>query len=199
MPPKSKFTREQITAAALEIASQQDISCVTARAVGKKLNSSARPIFTVFKNMEEVTGEVKKAAREMYNEYVKEGLKEEIHFKGVGKAYIKFAVEQPKLFRLLFMSETDRSDAISVLPVIDDNYDNILSSITEQYGLPAKDALSLYSHLWVYTHGIASLCATKTVKFSEEEISGMLTEVFVSILIKKKSEINERNKADDKS
>ena len=71
MPPKSKFTREQIIAAALEIASQQDISCVTARAVGEKLNSSARPIFTVFKNMEEVTGEVKKAAREMYNEYVK--------------------------------------------------------------------------------------------------------------------------------
>lgn len=199
MPPKSKFTREEIIAAALEIASQQDISCVTARAVGEKLNSSARPIFTVFKNMGEVVSEVKKAAREAYDGYIKEGLKEEIHFKGVGKAYIRFAMEQPKLFRLLFMSETDCDDAVSILPIIDDNYDDILSSITDQYGLPEKDALSLYSHLWVYTHGIASLCATKTVKFSEEEISDMLTEVFVSILIKKKTEINERNKADDKN
>lgn len=199
MPPKSKFTREQIISAALEIASTQDLSCVTARAVGEKLGSSARPVFTVFKNMEEVTAEVKKAAREVYNDYVKEGLKEELPFKGVGKAYIKFAIEQPKLFQLLFMSETDRSDTVSILPIIDDNYDNILYSIIDQYALPKEYALSLYSHLWVYTHGIASLCAAKTVKFSLEEISGMLTEVFVSLLTKKKAEINERNKTDDQS
>ena len=76
MPPKSKFTREEIINAALMIATEKDISSVTARAIGEKLNSSARPIFTVFKSMEEVTAEVKKAAKTIYNEYIKEVLKE---------------------------------------------------------------------------------------------------------------------------
>lgn len=198
MPPKSKFTREEIISAALEIASEKDITAVTARAIGEKLNSSARPIFTVFKNMEEVTEEVKRAAKALYNEYIKEGLKEEIHFKGVGKAYVKFAIEKPKLFQLLFMSETDQNTTMNALPIVDDNYEDILASITGQYGIPKDDALSLYSHLWIYTHGIASLCATKTVKFGAAEISEMMTEIFQSLLVKKKKEINERNKSDDK-
>lgn len=199
MPPKSKFTREEIIAAALEIAEENDISAVTARAIGDKLNSSARPVFTVFKSMEEVIAEVKKAAKGIYNEYIREGLKEELPFKGVGKAYIRFAIEKPKLFQLLFMSETDRNTTMDALPVVDDNYDDILSSITKQYGIPKEDALSLYSHLWIYTHGIASLCATKTVKFSGTEISGMTTEVFIALMVKKKTEINERNKTDDQN
>lgn len=199
MPPKSKFTREEIIAAALSIATQKDISAVTARAVAEKLNSSSRPIFTVFKSMEEVTDEVKKAAKAVYNEYIAEGLKEDLPFKGVGKAYIRFSIEQPKLFQLLFMSETNQNTAIGALPIVDDNYDDILSSITESYGLPEEDALALYSHLWVYTHGIASLCATKTIKFGAEQISEMITEVFTSLLVRKKTEISERNSTDDKN
>lgn len=199
MPPKSKFTREEIISAALQIAEEEGIDAITARALGERLGSSARPIFTVFKNMEEVTAEVKKAAKAIYNIYIKEGIKEEIHFKGVGKAYIRFAIEKPKLFQLLFMSETDQSTTFGALPIVDDNYDDILSSITQQYGLPKEDALTLYSHLWIYTHGIASLCATKTVKFGGEEISEMITDVFKSLLIKKITEEKEGNKTDDKN
>lgn len=199
MPPKSKFTREEIINAALMIATEKDISSVTARAIGEKLNSSARPIFTVFKSMEEVTAEVKKAAKTIYNEYIKEGLKEEIHFKGVGKAYIRFAIEKPKLFQLLFMSETEENTTMGALPVVDDNYEDILSSITAQYDIPNEDALSIYSHLWVYTHGIASLCATKTIKFGGDEINAMITEVFTALMIKKKKEISERKQTNDKS
>lgn len=193
MPPKSKFTKKEIAAAAFEIASKDGIAAVTARSVGEKLGSSARPIFTVFKSMDEVIQEVIVSARALYNEYIKEGLKNEIHFKGVGTQYIKFSIEQPKLFQLLFMSERADHLTINSIPVIDDNYDDILSSITDQYGVDKDTALSLYRHLWVYTHGIASLCATKTLEFKGEEISEMMTDVFIALLIKKKSENNKSN------
>lgn len=193
MPPKSKFTKEEIIAAALEIASHDGIEAVTARSVGAKLESSARPIFTVFKNMEELISAVNDSARELYNSYIREGLKEEIRFKGVGKAYIKFAVEQPKLFQLLFMSEHPSDTTLSSLPIFDDNYDDILSSITDQYGLNRENALSVYRHLWIYTHGIASMCATKTLEFKETEISDMMTDVFISLLIKKKADAEKNN------
>ena len=54
MPPKAKFTKEDIIDAGLAILRERDISAVTAREIGNYLGSSARPIFTVFDNMGEV-------------------------------------------------------------------------------------------------------------------------------------------------
>ena len=51
MPPKAKFTKEDIIDAGLAILRERDISAVTAREIGNYLGSSARPIFTVFDNM----------------------------------------------------------------------------------------------------------------------------------------------------
>ncbi len=200
MPPKSKFTREEIISAALQIAEEEGLEGITARALGEKLESSARPIFTVFKNMDELIGEVIKAAKEIYNSYVERGLKYDIAFKGVGTEYIMFAVQRPKLFQILFMSEvSDQNDINSILPKIEDNYDEILSSITDSYGIDKESALGIYRHLWIYTHGIASLIATKTCSFTAEELSAMLTDVFKGLLIKLKIENNQKENGNDKA
>mgnify|MGYP000156520642 CR=1 FL=1 len=189
MPPKSKFTREQITQAALNIVREQGLEGLTARALGKRLGSSACPIFTVFENMEEVQQAVLEAAGACYREYVERGLSEKLAFKGGGTQYILFAVEEPRLFQILFMSgRTGRPDFENVLPLIDESYEQILLSITAGYGLQETAAERLYRHLWIYTHGIAALCVTQTCCFTGEEISEMLTEVFSSLLKKIKEE-----------
>lgn len=183
MPPKARFTKDEITEAALEIIREESMESLTARALGKRLGSSACPVFTVFENMEEVKQAAVRAARALYREYVKRGLSETPAFKGVGTQYILFAVQEPKLFQLLFMTEQEVvPDFSGVLPLIDESYDDILSSITEGYGIRGDAAKRLYRHLWVYTHGIAALCATKMCSFTGEEISGMMTEVFTSLL-----------------
>lgn len=183
MPPKAKFTKEQIVDVGLKILREKGKESVTAREIGDHLNSSARPIFTVFNSMNEVMQEIENKAKETYARYVREGLEQDIAFKGVGQAYIKFAKNEPKLFQLLFMKELTRQTGIEkILPVIDDNYDDILKSVKDSYALSDEASLNLYHHLWIYTHGIATLCATGMCSFSDEEISGMLTEVFVSLL-----------------
>lgn len=188
MPPKAKFSREEIIEAALGLVREEGFQALTARALGARLGSSARPIFTVFQNMEEVQQAVIRAARALYGEYVSRGLAEEMPFKGVGTQYILFAVKEPKLFQLLFMSErTEVPDLSGVLPLIDDNYEKILRSVREGYGIDNASAERLYRHLWIYTHGIAALCATGTCRFTGEEISGMMTEVFIGLLKTMKS------------
>ncbi len=183
MPPKAKFTEEEIIAVALEILREKDISSVTAREIGKKLGSSSRPIFTVFENMSQVLEGINKAVRAIYSSYVSRGLREELAFKGVGKAYIMFAVEEPKLFQLLFMRKLPENIGLNkILPEIDDNYPAILKSITDNYPVSEEDAASLYRHLWIYSHGIATLCATSMCRFTKREIGDMLTEVFKSLL-----------------
>ena len=69
MPPKPKHTREQIIAAALELVSEKGMETLTARELGARLGTSARPIFTAFKNMEEVQQEVIAAAAKRFQSY----------------------------------------------------------------------------------------------------------------------------------
>ncbi len=183
MPPKAKFTREEIVAAGLEIVREEGIEALTARALGARLGSSPRPVFTVFESMDEVVNEVRLSVKRLYASYIDRGLKAEIAFKGVGTQYILFAIKEPKLFQLLFMEEQESVPSISgVLPLIEENYDRIVRSVQESYGLDSGAAKKLYRHLWIYSHGIATLCATGMCRFTAEEISGMMTEVFKGLL-----------------
>ena len=183
MPPKCKFTREEIIQAALDIARSKGTAAITARALGAKLGSSPKPIFSVFENMEEVQAEVLKSAKALYAGYVQTGLRQENAFKGVGTQYILFAFKEPKLFQLLFMSEQSREIPVSgILPIIDESYDQILQSVQDGFGLDKKDSEWLYRHLWIYTHGIAALCATNMCSFTAEDISTMMSEVCVGLL-----------------
>ncbi len=179
MPPKHKFTRNEIIQAAIEIARDEGTSSITARALGTKLGSSSKPIFSIFDNMDELQNEVKKAAKTLYAEYVKKGLEQELPFRGVGTQYILFAIKEPKLFQLLFMSEQEQKPAVTnALPMIDDSYETILLSVQNGYHLSEEQAKQMYRHLWIYTHGIAVLCATNMCVFTADEISNMITQVF---------------------
>lgn len=183
MPPRPKFTKDEIIDTALSITKEQGIDAVTARELGERLGSSARPVFTVFENMDEVKAFVISKAKNLYGQYVENGLKNDIPFKGVGVAYIRFAMEQPRLFQLLFMNPTENARNVSsILPVIDDNYNKILLSVQESYHLEREAAERLYQHLWTYTHGIAAMFATGLCSYTVEQIEERLTEVFKGLL-----------------
>lgn len=183
MPPKAKFTKEEITKTALDIVKTDGFEALTSRELGTRLGSSARPIFTVFKNMEEVEQSVIQSAKILYKEYVNKGLAEEHPFKGVGTQYILFSINEPKLFQLLFMrGQVQMPDLSDVLLLIEESYWEISLSIQEDYGINEQLSEKLYRHLWIYTHGIATLCATKMCRFTGDEISSMITEVFTSLL-----------------
>lgn len=183
MPPKAKFTKEEIVDAAFHIVKTDGFEALTSRALGTRLGSSARPIFTVFQSMDEVQQAVIEAAKALYKGYVDQGLMWEHPFKGVGTQYILFSIQEPKLFQILFMTEQPQiPDFSGVLPLIEESYEEILLSIQNDYGISRHLAEKLYHHLWIYTHGIATLCATKMCRFTGEEISSMITEVCTSIL-----------------
>ena len=80
------------------------------------------------------------------------------------------------------------SDLAGVLLLIEDNNDKILSSIINEYGVEKDTAERLYRHLWIYSHGIATLCVTGMCRFTGEEISTMMTEVFTGLMKNAKGE-----------
>lgn len=58
MPPKNKFTRDEIIRSALNVTRERGIAGLTARALAAKLGCSVKPVFGLFQNMEEVQREV---------------------------------------------------------------------------------------------------------------------------------------------
>ena len=183
MPPKQKFTKEEIISAALNLVRKEGADALTARSLGDALQSSARPIFTVFENMAQVRDEVEKAAYEIYNQYIRKGLKEKQPFKGTGKAYVRMAREEPKLFRLLFMTGTPQAPNVDdLMQYVDKISTTVTDAAKESFEIYRETAKKLHHHLWIYSHGIAVLQATGVCNFTDEETDAMLTEVGLSLI-----------------
>ncbi|MGM9537364.1 MAG: TetR/AcrR family transcriptional regulator [Candidatus Onthomonas sp.] len=188
MPPKPKFTREEIAAAALDLVSEQGMEALTARNLGMRLGSSARPVFTVFRSMEEVQQEVREAAMGRFESFMSGGPDDVPVFKRFGIQMVHFAVEEPKLYQLLFMTENE------VARSFDDIFEELgdiaalsLEVIQADYQLDREKAWLLFRQIWVYTFGIGALCAARVCQFTEEEISQMLTQAFAGTMLLVKS------------
>lgn len=188
MPPKAKFTKEEIINAGLSIAREKGIEAVTAREIAAVLGSSARPIFTVFDSMEEVHREVRAAAMRVFEEYANEAVNYTPAFKAVGMQMIKFAIEEPKLFQLLYMQENDNSMSIDDhMKYLGDTVDVCLEVIRRDYGVTQEEARILFQQVWIFTFGICVMQASRSCHFSEEEINEMLGREFTGMLVLIKS------------
>ena len=188
MPPKPKFTKEEIVAAALELVSEKGIEALTARELGARLGSSARPIFTVFNSMEEVQVEVRAAALKRFESYAEKAIHYTPVFKQVGMQMILFAMEEPKLYQLVYMSENaGATDFESIVDRLGDVAQLCVDVIQRDYSVSEKDARVLFEHVWIYTFGIGALCATGMCRFSQDEIIQMLGQDFMAMLFYAKS------------
>ena len=188
MPPKAKFTKEQITKAALGVVSENGPQALTAKELGAALGTSTTPIFTVFNSMQEVQDAVMLAAMERFEEYAHKAAHIKPVFKQVGMQMILFAKEEPKLYQLIFMS------SISEAQTFDDIYahlgslaDECLNVLQKDYDLSKADAKTLFEHVWIHTFGIGALCATGVCDFSHEQIAEMLTQDFTAMMMLMKS------------
>lgn len=173
MPRKFMFTREEVLAAALDLAREQGIAAVTARGLGEKLGSSSKPIFSLFENMEDVLSAVMEAADELYQNYLKEDMESGKYppYKASGMAYIRFAKEEKELFRLLFMRDRSHES-------IEDKEENkpFIELIKQNLGISEEDAYLFHLEMWIYVHGMATMLATSYLELDEEFISRVLTD-----------------------
>ena len=188
MPPKAKFTKEQIIKVALDIVAEKGAQALTAKELGAALGTSTTPIFTVFNSMQEVGDAVMHAAIERFDEYAHKAAHMGPVFKQVGMQMILFAKEEPKLYQLMYMS------SISEAQTFEDIYarlgsvaDECLDVLQKDYDLSRENAKTLFEHVWIHTFGIGALCATGMCDFSNEQIAEMLTQDFSAMMMLVKS------------
>ena len=180
MPPKFMFTKKEIVAAALNIVRSAGMSGLTARALAAELGCSVKPIFGLFRSMEEVQQEVLAAANELYQGAIPTGMSSGKYppDQASGRAYIGFAREERELFKLLFMR--DRSGER-----IEEDRESIrllLELLQKNLGVSEDDAYLFHLEMWVYVHGIATMIATGYLNWNEDFVSKVLSDAYQGLM-----------------
>lgn len=183
-----KIQKSDIIICAFEILRNSGIEKVNARAIAKKLNCSVQPLFYQFNNMSELKDELLNYALKYYQNYILNFNQEISRYKQIGLNYIKFASEEPNIFKFIFMGNYHID--INNFENFDGSYEIVEEILKDNNNISLNQAKKIHLKMWMFTHGIACLIATNTCYFSNNYISELLTEEFKA-LIKGKEVENE--------
>ncbi|MBQ7338092.1 MAG: WHG domain-containing protein [Clostridia bacterium] len=178
MPPKAKFTKQEIVDAALSLIRERGTDALTARNLGQQLGSSSRPIFTLYQSMAQLQADVIDAAYALYHDYIARETATGLYppYKASGMAYIRFAVEETSLFELLFMRKrTQEEIAVGICDPV------IIERILQANAITREQAEQLYLEMWICVHGIATMLATSYFTMEWDRISEILTDTYQAL------------------
>jgi AcrR family transcriptional regulator len=160
MPPKTKYTRNEVVKAGLEVVEQGGLNSLTARSVARKLGSSTAPVYNHFSTMEALGLEVMKETRKILMEYSSRPYTERV-FLNMGTGVAMFANEHRKLYRALMLEGDSYSNVVSeFLGVLESQ----LIRDTRFTMLSPEERRVLLGKMWTFTHGLASLISVGLIR-----------------------------------
>ena len=183
MPPKAKITKDMIIAAAFEIARKTGAENINARTVSQKLNCSTQPVMYHFATIEELRKAAYKKTGNYHTEYLMNipETQEDIML-GIGVNYIRFAIEEPHLFRFLFQSNfftgttlPEMIDAEELAPV--------LSAMQGAVGGSIERMKEIFLTIFLFAHGYASIIANNSLEYDEELIKAHMERAYTGAVL----------------
>ena len=114
-------------------------------------------------------------------EYVEKNADRNYYFASIGRCHIGFAREERYLFCFLFLSRYMNINSL------EDIYrqcarQDVTRDIMRTLSISETAAKRLYLHMMLYTHGIASMIATKAAHIPNEEIRVLTDSAFHAFL-----------------
>ncbi len=189
MPAKTKVTKEMIIDAAFAIAREAGAENINARTVSERLNCSTQPIMYHFATINELKRAVYSKADLYHSEYLmntKDKPKGEAL--GIGMNYIRFAIEEPCLFRFLFQS--DYFGGKTLLELIDaDELIPVLSAMKRALGVDMEQTKNIFLNVFLFAHGYASIIANNSLKYDEEIINSQLNLAYKGAILAAQKEM----------
>lgn len=167
MPAKAKVTKEMIIDAAFEVAREAGAENINARTVSKKLNCSTQPVMYHFATIAELKKAVYAKLDRYHSDYLMniENLQNGMML-GIGLNYIRFAVEEPHLFRFLFQSgfviENNLPEMVESEELVP-----VISAMREATGLSLLQTKKAFLTISVFSHGYASMIANNSLDYDE--------------------------------
>lgn len=175
MPAKKQITRENILDCAFSIVRDGGMEKLNMRTLANRCGCSTQPIYLSFSGSDELKSEVIKRILAFYEDFMRREMSSGKYneYKSMGMGYINFARQEPELFKFLFMRR--REDGVGLG---EDSFDAVAMSIMNGNGLERDKARMLHAEMWVFVHGIATMCVTGYLDWDMDTVSIMLTDAF---------------------
>ena len=181
MPARRKIQKEDIIQESVSIVAKEGINALNARKIAKKLGCSTQPLFYIYENMDDLKKDVMNEIVKIFDIEVLKSETGQLEYKDIGINYIRFAKEEPELFKIMFNRKINEG-AFDFIDLTG-SAKTILETISKQTGMSNEDAKQFHLRMWLYVNGIASLVAHQTVEFNDEEIAELLKDQYVSMLL----------------
>lgn len=178
--PKQIISKETILNAVLEMTRKDGFDSVNARSVAEFTGRSVQPIYSYFENMEDLKETFYRRAMEFYEGFIREN-SDMLDLERMGIANVRFAKEEPNLFRLLFLSKLEGLNGLSGLFDRMGN-DAATDRLKEKLKITKESAREIYLMLMIFTHGIATMVATDSVKISDAEIAERVRSAYAAFV-----------------
>lgn len=189
MPAKVKVTKEMIVDAAFAIAREAGAENINARTVSERLNCSTQPVMYHFATIDELKRAAYAKADQYHSEYLMNLQKPpKGALLGIGTNYIRFAIEEPYLFRFLFQS--DYFSGKTLLELIDaEELTPVLSAMQSALGIGMEQTKKVFLTIFLFAHGYASIIANNSMKYDEELISVRLEQAYRGAILAAQEEM----------
>lgn len=176
MPSSPKIKKEDMLQAALDIVVEEGYAALNIKAVAKKLGCSTAPISWQFGGMDGLREELIPFAEQyMENTYYSLNENEFATFEQRGRGTIDLALDQPNLFRFLYIG--DRNQLLSTgfeIQIEDGNCNQEFLKMAQELGITSEQAVDFAMTMMVYTQGMATLIASGIVRDTKENMYRML-------------------------
>ncbi|MCR4906324.1 MAG: WHG domain-containing protein [Clostridiales bacterium] len=170
MPPKTRITRDMIVDAAVAVARQSGYESINARTVSRELHCSTQPVMYHFATIDSLKRAAFARTDQLHGEYMMDLPPGKDPVLGIGLNYIRFAVEEPQLFRFLFQSGYAEEGS---LPEMIDSEElvPVLAVMQEGSGLDREGTRDVFLTVALFAHGYASIMANNALAFDEKQIA----------------------------
>lgn len=178
MPAKAKVTKDMIVDAAFAIARETGAETVNTRTVSQRLHCSTQPVLYHFETIEALKRTVYAKADAYHSEYLmRRSQPSSGAAPGIGMNYIRFAIEEPQLFRFLFQS--NYFDGTTLLDLIDaEALTPVLSAMQNALHVSMEQTKRIFLTVFLFAHGYASIIANNSLQYDEALIRSQLERAY---------------------
>ena len=170
MPPRTRITRDMIIDAAVAVVRESGFESVNARTVSRRLHCSTQPVMYHFDTIDSLKRAAFARTDRLHSAYMMDIPPGQNPVLGIGLNYIRFAVEEPQLFRFLFQS--GYPEERNLLEMIgSDELIPVLAAMQEGCGLNAEQTRQVFLTVALFAHGYASIIANNNLEFDEKRIA----------------------------
>ena len=179
--PKQRITKEMILDIAFKFARKKGFDKVVLKNIADEIGCSVQPIYSYYKNMDDLRGFVYQEAMKFYQSFIYSRVDGDNLLESMGKANVLFAKEETNVFKLLFLNKINGLNSFSdIYEWMGDK--NAAQQVMERYSLSEGCAKEVYIMLITFTHGMATMIAMGGANIPDSEIVEYLQKAYRSFI-----------------